>query len=182
MRCTESRSGVKQKALKFAALGAAVFVALIGLYAQAVYQRNAYIKYLKQSIAVIEPSAKSVLSKQKQLRILQDSVDRSGSVIEILANLCDVYPAADMNVTHFVFTHKEKAELFGRAKSLQLVESLTEDMTKAGKSTMPIFAKAEIIYDNKGQERNTEVRDFEILIPFPKPRCLEARGSTPGSH
>jgi hypothetical protein len=161
------RTGVKQKAVKYAALAACILLALAFLYGQAVYQRNAYVKYLEKRIAMVEPKAKNVLSKQKQLKILWNQVDRSDSVVELLADLCQLYPASDANVTHFIFTHAEKIELFGRAKNLQLVEKLTQDMVDAGKSTLPLFARAETVYDNKGIERTQEVRDFAIQIPFP---------------
>lgn len=114
------------------------------------------------------PRAQGIISKQKQLTILQNQVERTGNAIEMLADLCQLFPNADMNLTRFSFTHREKIEIWGRARSLQALDKLSEDLIAAGKGTIPQFIRAQRVYEQKVQERNEEVLDFKISIPFPE--------------
>jgi type II secretory pathway component PulL len=165
---SRERAGIKQQALRFGSLAAAIMIALIGLYAQAVHQRNAYVRDLNARIAQVAPRANGIVSKKKQLRILQRQVERSGGVIELLAALCDLFPTNGMNITRFQFTHNDKIEIWGRAKTLGEVEKLTQDMSEAGKTTLPQFARAQQVYEQKVAERGQEVLDFKITVPFPE--------------
>ena len=165
---TRERAGVQKLAIRVGALAAAILVGLIGLYAEAVYQRKAYVRELNAHVAKIEPRAKGIVSKQRQLSILQRQVERTGSVIELLASLCDLFPDADMNITRFSFTHNDKIEVFGRAKSLASIEKLVQDLNQAGKSSLPQFARAQQIYEQKTSERGQEVLDYKISLPFPR--------------
>jgi hypothetical protein len=143
-------------------------LAVAGLYAVAVHQRNAYIRELSEKIAAVEPHANGILSKQKQLKILQRQVERSGSVLELLAALVELFPDADMNITHFQFTHNDKVELTGRTRTLKAIENLAHTLTETGKSSIEQFARAQRVYEQEVDEKGQQVWDYKIVLPFPE--------------
>lgn len=160
-------SGVRRKAIRFGALAGVIVVLLICLYAQGVMHRMSYIRYLRGQIAQVAPRAQGVVEKQRQLRILENQVDRSGSVIELLAALCDVYPSSGLNIVRFVFTHGQGIELSGRAKTGDDVAKLTSDIAEYGKKSLPLLARATEAYRNEARERDEKVWEYGIKIPFP---------------
>ena len=173
---SRKRSGLKGKAIRLGALAAAVLIALTGLYAVLVRQRQAYIRELRARIAKVEPRAKSVVAKTKQLQIIEQQVERAGSVIELLAALCDAFPASGINVTRFVFTHNQEIELYGRAENLEILQALTQDLIDMGKTALPQFAMTQRAYENKVRERNQTVLDYKLIMPFPISEAAEGGG------
>ncbi|MCX5759551.1 MAG: pilus assembly protein PilM, partial [Candidatus Hydrogenedentes bacterium] len=168
LKKSRQRAGTKRQFTLVGVLVALVLMALGGVYWQEVRIRQAYIKDLTKRAAAMAPRARGIISKQKQLAILQNQVERTGNAIEMLADLCELFPSTDMNLTRFSFTHREKIEIWGRARSLQAIEKLSQDLSTAGKSTIPQFIRAQQVYEQKVQERNAEVMDFKISIPFPE--------------
>ena len=173
---SRKRSGLKGKAIRLGALAAALLVALTGLYGVLVGQRQAYIRELRARIANIEPRAKSIVAKTKQLQIIEQQVERAGSVIELLAALCDAFPASGINVTRFVFTHNQEIELYGRAENLEILQTMTQDLINMGKTALPQFAMAQRAYENKVRERDQTVLDYKLIMPFPISEAIEGGG------
>ena len=162
------RSDVKRKAIHLAAAGLVVLAGLGILYGQAARQRRAYLRDLRAEISQIEPAAQQIASKQKQLRILQTQVERSGSVVELMASLVDLFPAAGMNITRLIYSRETGLEVYGRAENLTQVERLAQDLIDVGKASLAQFARAEQAYEHKVLERNIEVLDYKIVVPFQK--------------
>lgn len=162
------RSDVKRKAMQLAAAGLVVLAGLGILYGQAAQQRRAYLRDLRNQISKIEPAAQQIASKQKQLRILQTQVERSGSVVELMAALVDLFPPAGMNISRLVYTRESGLEIYGRAENLTQVERLAQDLIDVGKASLAQFARAEQAYEHKVQERHVEVLDYKIVVPFQK--------------
>lgn len=160
------KSATKKKVIAYAALAATVLISFFALYAQAVHQRKGYIRKLEAQISRIEPRAQGIASKQKQLTILKDQVERSQSVIELLAALCDTFPENGVNITRFTYSHRERIELWGRARNNLAVDKLTEDLRALGKSTYRQFARAQQGYTSSTVENTKEVLDYKIVIPF----------------
>lgn len=165
---SRERAGAQRLAMRFGLLAAAIVVAVVGLYAVAVHQRTAYIRELSKQIATIEPHANGILAKQKQLQILQRQVERSGSVLELLSQLVELFPESDMNITHFQFTHNEKVEVTGRTKTLKAIENLAHTLTETGKSSIEQFARAQRVYEQEVDEKGQQVWDYRIVLPFPE--------------
>lgn len=163
-----ARTGLKKKSIQYAVLAAVALLGLLGLYAQAVHKRQAYIVELRGQIAAIEPRAQGIVSKQRQLTILRDQVERSGSVVQLLAALCELFPTSGMNITRLVFGHNEGIQIWGRAKELQQVEKFAEKLSAAGKAALPQFARATRAYEIEDGERGQKVLDYKIVIPFPE--------------
>lgn len=168
MVTARQRSDVKRRATQLAAAGLVVLVGLGILYGQAVHQRRAYLRDLRAQISQIEPAAQQIASKQKQLRILQTQVERSGSVVELMAALVDLFPPAGMNITRLVYARESGLEIYGRAENLTQVERLAQDLIDVGKASLAQFARAEQAYEHKVQERTVEVLDYKIVAPFQK--------------
>jgi len=161
------RTGAKSKLIRRGALAAAILIALGTLYGVLVRQRQAYIGELRARIAAIEPRARSIVAKRKQLRIIEDQVKRSGSALELLAALCEAFPPSAINITRFAFTHNQEIELYGRAKDLEIIQTLTQDLLDMGKTALPHFAMTQRAYENKARERNKPVLEYKIIMPFP---------------
>ncbi|NIA15685.1 MAG: pilus assembly protein PilM [Nitrospiraceae bacterium] len=173
LKAARMQRGAKRTALLFAGLAAALLLALGLLYAVSVHQRQAYIDYLRGRVAAVQPRAEGIVSKQRQLRILEQQVQRDGGVVRLLASLCSLYPESGMNITRFVFTRDEGIEVYGRAKSLKEIELFAEDVGQAG---IEAFSKAERSYENRTRERNATVFDYCILLPFPSDEDEQGEG------
>lgn len=167
------RVGVRRTLIRFAAAAAALVAAAVGLYAEAVYQRSAYVRQLNARIEEIRPHAMGILSKQKQLRILQRQVERSGGAVELLAALCDLFPEAGVNISRFLFIHNDRIELCGRAKTRPELEKLVEDILQAGKSTLEQFSRAQRVYETQVMEHKEKILEFKIVMPFPETEAGE---------
>ena len=172
-KSARAQRGAKRTALLFAGLAVGLVLGLSLLYAVNVRQRQAYIDYLRGRVAEAQPRADGIVSKQRQLRILEQQVQRDGGVVRMLASLCDLCPESDMNITRFVFTRDEGIEMYGRAKSLKEIEVFAEDV---GQSGIEAFSKAERSYENRARERNANVFDYCLLLPFPDEEDEEGEG------
>jgi hypothetical protein len=142
-------------------------VAFGGLYFQAAYQRQSYIAELQKRIKAIEPQARGVIEKQKQLRILREQVDRSGSVLELLASLSDLAPSSDLNIASFQFRRNEGVQLSGRTSSQADSANFAQAIREMGKNSLPLFAGAKHQYTQETAERDVKVWDYALEIPFP---------------
>jgi len=160
------RSGSKQKAVRYAVAAGFVLAGIALYYGQAVYQRQSYIKKLRAQIAQVEKRAQGIASKQKQLQIIKEQVEQDDNVLHLLSELCQVYPESGMNITRFVYSHKERLEVYGRAKVLDEVFKLTNDLRALGKASLKQFAQAQQAYYVKSNERGQEVWDYRFFIPL----------------
>lgn len=160
------RSGSQRKVLRYAIAAGAVLAGIGIFYGQAVYQRQSYIKELRAQIAQVEPRAKGIASKQEQLQIIKEQVEQDDNVLHLLSELCQVYPESEMNITRFVYSHKERLEVYGRAKVLDNVFKLTNDLRALGKTSLKQFAQAQQAYYVKSNERGQEVWDYRFFIPL----------------
>lgn len=155
---------VKRGALRIA-LVAALFLASLGaLYAQAVMQRRAYINELNQAMAELSPRAEDIRTKQRNLEVLQNQVSREGSLVELLAMVCDAMPGQNINITHINFRHGEHLGIAGRARDVQYVDRLTERLRATG---IEQFSQASQAYTTVVQERSADVLNYAITMGFP---------------
>lgn len=158
----------KKTVLKLAGLAAVILLALGAWYFQTVHQRLRYIEHLQDHVTQLEPRADDIMAKQEQLRILQKQVDQSGSALELLAGLCELYPDG-VNMTHFSFIHDQEIIVRGRAKSRNDLQTFSQSLTEAGKSTIRQFARAQRAYETEVMERGEKVWEYTIQIPFDVP-------------
>jgi type II secretory pathway component PulL len=161
------KTRMKTQALTLVAVIALALVSVVVVYAQAVQQRRAYIAELERQVATLSPVVADVREQQSQLEILQERVERGGSVLELLAALTDIAPSRDLNITHLFFDYGDRIVIRGRARDLEAVRDLGEDLREAGRKGIPQFAQAHEVYRNQGiMERDQEVVEFAIELPF----------------
>jgi hypothetical protein len=142
-----------------------LLAALGAVYGQAVYQRNAYIAQLEVQADALRPRVRDAVNKRRHLERLQQQVQRKDTVLELMSALVDVAPREGLNITNLRFRRDEGIELYGRAKTLKHLDSMTEALRGIG-SSVPQFARASIGYQNLATERQQEVWDFHIPMPF----------------
>lgn len=163
-----ARATMRRKAIAWSVLFMALLGALGGRYSQAVQQRQELIAELNSRIEEMEGGAQGVVIKEEQLRILQQQVEHEGTALELLATLCAQAPAEGLNLSRIEFRHKEKLNLFGRAKKVDDVSLLTERLRKLATGAYPQFANARRLYELSTAERNKEVFTFSISMEFPQ--------------
>ena len=161
-----SRARARQRVARMAIVAGAFLLGVLGLYAQAVHQRKAYIKELEQRIAAVAPEATGIIAKRRQLGILRQQVDRSASVLELLSALCSLAPDEGMNITRFAYKRGAEIQVSGRALSRAIVDSLSERLREFGQAGLPQFAHANVLYMTNQTERGKPVVDFAIEMPL----------------
>lgn len=161
---------VAQKRRALIALGsiaAGLLVSVGALYGVCVCQRNAYIRALEQGIERIRPTAEDVAMKQRNLAVLQQRVDRSGTALELLARIGELAPDSGMTFTKFTYDSRRGLVIQGRALDLAEVNRFSAALRRAGRSEAPWLAEARQGKSAEVQERGQTVQQFEIEIPFP---------------
>jgi hypothetical protein len=166
VRERERRAG-RTRAAMIGGLITALLLAVCGLYAQALVQRSAYLRQLDARLQAVRPVAESVEAKKRQLIRLQEHVDRTGTVLDLLARLCDYMPDSGVNITRFSFSHGERIILEGRADSEGDVFLLSEALREAGRTEVPQFVRTRQGPSRPVTERDREVVSYTIVIPFP---------------
>lgn len=161
-------SGLRAKGLRIAAALAILVSAISILYVQAVNQRTAYLNELETRADELRPAVREAVFKRRHFERVQNEVVRHQSALELLAVFCEIAPTAGINIGGFNYKNDDSITVFGRAKALSLVDQLAEDLRKSGRSNVPQFAQASILYRNRGEERRKEIFNFSISIPFPK--------------
>ena len=167
------RTATRNKAVKWAVLVALILLATGGRYMQSVQQRMRVIRELDTRITGIETNAKDVVSKQQQLEILQQQVDQEGSLLELLAALCNLAPQSKLNITRVTFEHGHELDIWGRAETLNEVNELAQGLRDLGKTTFAQFANARRLYEVQTRERNQTIYSYAVGIPFPEGENIE---------
>ncbi len=161
---------VRRVTVRFALVALVFVVSLIALYFQAVQQRRVYIDELSAAINEISPRAEDIRAKQRNLAVLQNQVSREGSLLDLLAVVCDAMPAQHINITHVNFRHGEHLGIAGRARDVQYVDRLTERLRATGVMQL---SQATQSYTTVVQERSADVLNYAIGMNFPGAEVLE---------
>ena len=118
----------RQRLLRVAAVLGVVAVALLGLHAQAVWQRENYIAELDARIAELAPQAEGVAGKRAQLNLIKRAIERHDSVIALLAALARAAPEEDVNITRLVYDANQGIDLYGRGMTRDHVMRFSDDL------------------------------------------------------
>lgn len=170
--------GAKVSFLIGAGLVAATVLALGGLYYQASFQRLNLIQDLERQSAAVAPMAKGVAAKQQQLQILRQQVDRTGTILELLAAIFGIAPSSRVSLTRLTFQREEGINLWGNALSVDDVQELAESLRNAAQSGLKQFAQARSIYWQEGNERGQPVYEYQVYIPFTEDDDAEQADTT----
>lgn len=165
--------GVQQRALRASALVAVVLVALSAWFVQAVIQRKLLIRELQSQIDALAPSAEGVAAKQRGLQIISRQLDGEGGFLELLSAVGKAAPPSDFNVTRIEYDRETGMNIWGRARTKDLVLSdFLGNLRAMGEGGLAMLARAHSQYETAGQERNESVYNYHVTIP-----ALEEEGS-----
>jgi type II secretory pathway component PulL len=158
-------AGVWQKSIRYL-IAAGIILVLIGVaYGQAAYQRQKLISEYEQQVRILAPSAEGVSEKMSQLQILRRQVEKSGSVLEILAGAVEALPNDKINITRFTYDREYGSNLWGRALTLDDVANYSNSLRAIGTSGLEMLSRAHRMYEDKASERGKSVIEYQIGIP-----------------
>lgn len=159
-------AGAKVLLLRASYYAAALLVVAFGLYAQAWWQRKAYIRELEKRYEAVEPGTRGLAEKQEQLTILRQQMRRSASPVQMLAVAAEAIPENAANIVQFQYNLNDGAEVFGRAQSVDVVQQFAANLRNAAAaSQLNFFRNAHSLYEDRGTERDTPVILYQISIP-----------------
>ena len=168
-RRRKAAAHLRARVKRVAALAGVCLLAAAGVFAQAVYQRAAYIAELEVRAERLRPFAGQVRAKREHLRRVERQVERSGSALEMLSVISELAPSEGLNITRFRYEHADGITVQGRATGPRHFDVLLDDIRTVGSVSVPQLINAHEVYRTLGRERNREVWDFSISIPFTPP-------------
>jgi len=157
---------IRQRVFKVVAAVGVVVLALAVLYGQLTMQRKGYIQELRQQIGAIEDTARGIEEKERQLRILREQVERTGSLLEILATAASAAPEKDLNVTKIGFGRVDGLDIWGIAKTRDHVAGYAQELRDRGGQTLQFFRHARSLYESQGSERGEPIFHYHITVPM----------------
>jgi TRAP-type C4-dicarboxylate transport system permease small subunit len=160
--------GVQARAVRLAL--AAFIVLLMGgvVYGHRAWQHSRAIAQLEREVEAIAPQAEGVKAKRQQLQILRDQVDRSASVLEMLAAVSEAAPADELNINRVRYDRGSGLDIWGRAKTKDAVYLFAQQIRDLGVGQLELLSEAHSVYESAGQERNLPIFDYQISVPFPE--------------
>ncbi|MEK7793377.1 MAG: hypothetical protein AAB353_02555 [Candidatus Hydrogenedentota bacterium] len=162
------------KAVRIGIAAALLIVSAAALFTQALYQRNSHIAKLERIAEQRRPQVQEMVAKRRHLERMQEEVSRKDSALEMLAAVANLAPQLGLNVNRISFRHGESVDIFGRANQIANVDALATQFRDAG---IQQFAAARVMYTDRGKERDQEIYNFHVSIPFP---TAEAAAAQPG--
>jgi hypothetical protein len=157
---------IQKKFMQGALCAVLVLLGFGALYMQAVSQRQAVIGDLDQQLALIEPSALSIASKQEKLQILAREVEYNGTILELLAKISEAAGEWGINVTRLAFDSESGIDMWGRTKSLDNVSKFNEMLRGIKDQHLQMFAQAQLAYDEADRERDKSIVLYKVTIPI----------------
>ncbi|MBI5094907.1 MAG: hypothetical protein HZB26_21035 [Candidatus Hydrogenedentes bacterium] len=165
-----SNAAARRRAVSAGVLAAIVAVGLGLLYAQAVFQRKAYLAQLETRIAQIRDVASGVSAKQKQLKLVQSHLDRSGGVLDLLATFSDLAPPMGMNISRVVYKRGDNFTVEGRSETKESVNQLADELRKSGVPNLEQTISGTL---KSVEERGRAVWQYELISKFPASETVE---------
>lgn len=163
----QRRTGrLKRQAIAAGISVATVLIALVLLFAQMHFQRQAYIDALSAQVERVRPQAQVLIEKQRQLLILQRQLDRGGSALEYLATAIQLAPEG-LNILGFTYREGEGVRISGRGRTRAVIDMYSDALRSAGSSVLPPLSTARIDTTRSQMENDQSVMYYEIVITFP---------------
>ena len=159
---------VKRRALRVAAVVAALILGVGAVLYQQISQRDTYRAELDWRLQEMRDRSGGVVQKREQLQILREELRPDGSVLEYLANACDAVPDSGLNITEFSFDRSMGVDVKGRALSLDVIDAFGQALREIGKNShLAPFAGAKRMYENQNiPERDKRIWEYHYTIPF----------------
>ncbi|MBX7256367.1 MAG: pilus assembly protein PilM [Candidatus Hydrogenedentes bacterium] len=176
------RSAFKRNLYNVVGLGSAILIALLALYGQAAWQRKSYIRELQTTADQLKPIADDVAAKKKQLAVLQRGLDRTGSALELMAELFKRAPSTDLNITSMRFIHGQSIAVSGRVQDITVVDQWIDTLREASKTEIPQFARVQPGSHKQVTEGDKQVWQYEILIPLDDSEAVSMSAEEPADE
>jgi len=163
-----SRAGsrLKEQLLRLAVASSILVACIVGIYFQAVGQREAYVQSLERQAEELRPETSSLLLKRKNLRRLQEQVERNITMYELLGMVTEEVPAAGINVNRYLYRQDEEMILQGRATSPDKFDTWIDNLRNPEGKSVALFAQAREMYRNAITERRENIWEYSISIPL----------------
>jgi hypothetical protein len=159
---------VRKRLLQGAGVAALIVAAIAVLFAQHIFQRQAYLNELNLRLQAKAGQAEGIREKREQLQILRREVQPKGSLLQYLAMVCQVAPEEGLNVLEFEFKKDASIDIRGRAESLDVISRFGQSLRDLGQEqTLAHFLNAARKYENENvRERDQLVWEYHYSIPF----------------
>jgi len=126
----------------------------------------AYLSYLEERIAAIEPTARLVREKRSRVAAVRAQLDREFSVLDFMAKIHALAPK-DMVLLRVEFNHEENGAIIqARARDRDIAFDYVDRLRK---SEAAYLDRVELGTLGVSQERGTAVINFEVIVPFAAP-------------
>lgn len=160
------RAELRRAAIRVGAFLGALLISIFALYEISLFQRTAYLKQIMHKSEELRPIADEVALKQRNLAALQERINRSGTVLEVLARMSELAPEEGLTFTKLTYDSRKGVILQGRASDLAVVNRFSNTLRRAARPEEPWLAEARQGKSAEVQERGVTVQQFEIEIPF----------------
>jgi Tfp pilus assembly PilM family ATPase len=174
VREARAHASTRQRVIAWAVLAVLIMGALAGLYGLAVYQRTRYVAELDERIARVEEAAREVSQMRRGLSRLQQFVDRGDTALELFADAVGLAPDGnEFSFMSFEYNAGRELRMEVRVRDLAVATRYVDALQAFGQQEGNVFAAARPGKTSTVQERNQEVTQFEIVVPFPQPEAGE---------
>ena len=165
--------GVQSRLMRMCLAGIAVLLMGAAVFAQRLWQQQNMIEMLQGQVSAIAPQAEGIKTKRDQLQILRRQVDRSASVLEMMAAIASAAPDKGVNINRIRYERASGMDLWGRAVVKDAVYLFAQRIRELGVGQLALLAEAHSVYESAGKERDKPVFDYQISIPFPEEEADE---------
>lgn len=174
MREARAQASTRQRVIAWGVLCVLLLAALGGLYGVAAYQRTRYAAELETRISEVEQAAREVAEMRRGLGSLQQFVARDNTALELLSNAVELAPnGTDFSFMSFEYIAGRELRMEVRVQDIAVATRYLDALRAFGEENANVFTAARPGKSSTVQERNREVIQFEIVVPFPQPEDEE---------
>lgn len=159
----EIRKEVKKRTRQLVILGSLliyILVAVGGIFLGKMYNRESYLKGLKERFERIEQEANSLAEMSRKIEIVKDRLDLESSALNYLYGIHRLTPP-EITLTAISFEEEKRMVLRGEAQAMSDVFKFITALENS-----IYFRKVETRYTRKRKVKDKEVSEFEIVCPL----------------
>lgn len=155
-----------QRARGVAAALLVLVLVLLLAFGQAVWQRVALIRELREQARAVAPDVEEITAKRRALDAIAHQVDQGGNVLELIGAVSEAAPAEGLTITRMAYDREAGLDIWGRARSKDLVlVDFLGALRGLGTGTLAQLAQAHSQYETPGEERGQAIVHYQITIP-----------------
>ncbi len=159
---------VKRSAVSWAVLTVAIMASIMGVFYQKLDMKRAYLNELQSDLVPIQQRARDAVAKRKQLEFLQQEVDRSDGILEILSKVFELCPSSGLTITAMEFRRDMSLDISGLAVDRREPDMLAVKLRNAAaiRPDMELFDGAHLVTTSQSKEFGKVVWQFSITVPL----------------